>query len=123
MTDAELPRDDWSDVRRTVSLRSGWNEVEIRAAQQLEVLRLTGYSLTSSDLPSGWPVVYEDGYYAVLSPSASAVEPPSLFGLRRSSPLSREAGSRPPLRSARYESGEDRRSPKRELESIPGDSV
>ncbi len=123
MTDAELPRDDWADVRRTVSLRSGWNDVEIRATQQLEVLRLTGYSLLASDLPSGWPMVYEDGYYAVLSPSTSAAETPSFFGLGRSSPLSREAGSLRPFLSARYESGEDGLSRKTELESIPGDSV
>jgi hypothetical protein len=68
MTDSELPRDDWADVRRAVPLQAGWNEVEIRAAQQLEVLRLTGYSLTTSDIPTGWSVGYQDAYYTVLKP-------------------------------------------------------
>ena len=66
MTDDELPRDDWADVRRTVQLRAGWNEVEIRAAQQLEVLRLTGYTLTIADIPPGWSAGYRDAYYTVL---------------------------------------------------------
>jgi hypothetical protein len=68
LTDDELPRDDWADVRRTVSLRAGWNDVEIRVAQQMEVLRLTGYSLTPSDIPAGWSEAYRDAYYTVLKP-------------------------------------------------------
>lgn len=66
MTDTELPRDDWADVRRTVRLRAGENRVEIRAAQALEVLRLTGYTLAAADVPAGWGVGYADPYYAVL---------------------------------------------------------
>jgi hypothetical protein len=68
MTDTELLRDDWADVRRSVALRAGSNEVSIRASQQLEVLRLTGYSLTEADLPAGWAIGYQDAYYAVFTP-------------------------------------------------------
>jgi hypothetical protein len=74
VADAELPRDDWASVRRSVRLQEGWNEVEIRAAQQLEVLRFTGYNLVFSDLPSELREAYSDTYYVVLSrdPGASA---------------------------------------------------
>jgi hypothetical protein len=68
ITDAELPRDDWSDIRRAVTLKSGANDIEIRAAQQVEVLRLTAYSLTLADIPADWSVAYEDAYYVVMSP-------------------------------------------------------
>jgi hypothetical protein len=68
MTDDELPRDDWADVRRAVSLRAAWNDVEVRAAQQMEVLRLTGYSLTGADIPSDWTATYQDSYSTVLTP-------------------------------------------------------
>jgi hypothetical protein len=70
ITDAELPRDDWSDIRRTVTLETGANDIEIRAAQQLEVLRLTAYSLTLADIPTDWSVAYDDAYYVVMSPAS-----------------------------------------------------
>ncbi|MFN0072853.1 MAG: hypothetical protein ACKVVP_15315 [Chloroflexota bacterium] len=74
MTDAELPRDNWADIRRVVELRQGTNVVELRAAQSLEVLRLTGYALTTADLLPGWSAAYEDAFYMVLVPSSKHVE-------------------------------------------------
>lgn len=67
MTESELPRDDWSDVRRQARLRPGPNDVQIESAAQLEALRLTAYTLATGDLPPGWRVAYQDAHYAVLS--------------------------------------------------------
>jgi hypothetical protein len=66
ISDGELPRDTWADVRREVALRAGENVVRIESGAQLEILRLTAYTLTADDVPAGWRTVFDDGWYIVL---------------------------------------------------------
>jgi hypothetical protein len=67
IADGELPRDDWSVVRRDVPLRAGRNTVRLESATQLEVIRFSAYTLSPADLPPGWQVAYQDDWYVVLS--------------------------------------------------------
>ena len=67
IADGELPRDDWSAVRRDVPLRAGRNTVRLESSTQLEVIRFSAYTLSPADLPPGWQVAYQDDWYVVLS--------------------------------------------------------
>ena len=66
IADSELPRDTWADARRDVPLRAGWNVVSLESAAQLEVIRFSAFTLDRADIPAGWRVAYEDGWYVVF---------------------------------------------------------
>ena len=66
IADSELPRDTWADVRRDVQLKAGQNEIRLESAAQMELIRVSAFSLTQADLPASWRVAHEDGWYVVL---------------------------------------------------------
>jgi hypothetical protein len=74
IADSELPRDSWADVRRDVSLKAGRNEIVLDSTAQLEVIRVAAYSLTLADLPRGWRVAHDDGWYVVLDTRGAGPE-------------------------------------------------
>jgi hypothetical protein len=75
IADSELPRDEWSDVRRDVALQAGSNVVRLESAAQLEVIRFVAYTLLPEELPPGWRVGHEDGWYLVLATGLDGREP------------------------------------------------
>jgi len=66
LAEAELPRDEWAEVRREVPLRAGDNVVRLESSGQLELIRFAAYTLAPADLPADWQVAYEDDWYVVL---------------------------------------------------------
>ncbi|MGE3913529.1 MAG: hypothetical protein AB7K36_29535 [Chloroflexota bacterium] len=66
ISDSELPRDTWADVRRDIQLQAGTNTVTLDSAATLEIIRLAAYTLTTADLPPDWRIVHDDGWYVVM---------------------------------------------------------